>query len=134
MESIRHREVSKVLSNGQTLDAQGIDFTDKKVLFLRLDGEVDTTFDVHCPDPSVAFELQNQQHMDDFTCDKVCLIGDNLNIKMSLLVNHISKFLYSNGESRNMIISLSSKTFSRTGTQGDFDRLLEVLELVKQVV
>lgn len=133
MTELVHKEVTRILSSGEELEVQSIEFADKRLLFLRQDGEADTTFDVHAPNASMAFHLQVESN-DDFTCDKVCLIGDNLNIKLALLVNHVAKLLYGNRETRNLIISMSSKLFHTRQNNGDFDRLIEILELVKQVV
>jgi hypothetical protein len=136
MGSIRHQEVFETLQCGKELHVQSIEFTDKLVIFIREDGEVDTTFDVQTPDSGTMFQLRHQpdEGFGDFTSEKVCLVGDNTNIKLSLLVNHVSKLLYSNNESRNLIISMSSKIFHPTKDDDDFNKLIVVLELVKRVI
>ncbi|CEP24913.1 unnamed protein product [Cyberlindnera jadinii] len=136
MNEIQHKETVGHLPDGAEIEVQSIEFIDRRVLFIRVEGEADSTFDVQAPNSQLAFNLQYQNEDDDFSCEKVCLVGDSLNVKLSLLVNHLSKLLYMNRETRNLIISVSSKIFDtgKASSRGDFDRFISVLELVKKVL
>ncbi|KAH3680147.1 hypothetical protein WICMUC_000548 [Wickerhamomyces mucosus] len=125
-------ETSDKIDQQNELTVQIVDFADKKVVFIRFDGEIDTTFDVKAPDSRVMFELVSNPEMEDFMVEKQCLIGNNTEVKLSVVINQVAKLLYGRGETRNLVISLSSKIFARDDGK-DFDKIIMVLNLLKQL-
>lgn len=134
MYGFKGKEVSSEL-NGEEISIEVVDFTNKMILLIRKNGEVDTTFDVKAPDSQTFFAARSQADpFADFICDKTCLIGQSSNLKISILVNHIAKLIYSNNESRNLIITLSSKLFPKEDSKKDLDIIIEILSTLKKVL
>ncbi|ONH69087.1 Proteasome chaperone 3 [Cyberlindnera fabianii] len=129
------KTITEVLQ-GREISVQSVDFADKHLLFVRVDGEADTTFDVKAPDANTMLQLQlgGQSAAEDFTCEKTCLIGQNTNLKLGIAVNQIAKVLYTNSESRNLVISISSKLFASPSSGNEFETLVDLLQLVKRVI
>lgn len=130
------REATGNFDNGDEINVQSIDFVDKKIVFVKYNGEIDTTFDVQAPDTKSLYDMiPGSTASEEISYEKICLIGDNSNIKLAVMVNHIAKLLYVSSETKGLIVSLSSKVFmSKQPNQQDFDRLLFVLGLMKQII
>jgi hypothetical protein len=128
------KQTTKAL-NDIEVTVQVIDFSDKRVLFIKRNGEVDTTFDVKAPDSHTFYELKTLgEPLSDFICDKKCLIGNSTDLRLSILVNHLAKLLYTLNETRNLIITISSRLFDSKGSDNDLDIILGVLSVVKNVI
>lgn len=130
------KEVHKQLKEKDEIVVQTLDFVDKKIVFVRYNGEIDSTFDVQAPDSKSLYDIMASSTSScDFSHEKICLVGDNSNTKLAVLVNHIAKVIYSSNETKGLVISLSSKIFkSRDPNEEDFDVLLLVLDLVKKTI
>lgn len=127
-------EVAKIISSSVVLTVQSVSFQNKRILFIRYNGQIDTTFDVAVPDSSSLFELQSNPESENFRIEKNCLFGDNLNLKLSVLINQVSKLLYGRGgETRNLVVSLSSKLF-KIKEISDFDVIIFILQLLGKVL
>lgn len=128
------KEIHNTLENGDQISVQTVDFVDKKIIYVKYNGEIDSTFDVQAPDSKSLYDIiSNSTNSSDFSCEKTCLLGDNSNIKLSVIVNHIAKLVYTSNETRGLVISVSSKIFkSKESDKEDFDRLLLVLDLIKR--
>lgn len=130
------KEATERIGDGQEINVQSIDFVDRKIVFVKYNGEIDTTFDVQAPDSKSLYDMiSGSTASENVSYEKTCLIGDSSNIKTAVMVNHIAKLLYSSRETRGLIVSLSSKVFKdKEPNQQDFDRLLVVLEMVKKII
>lgn len=115
------------------ITVSSIGFADKRVLFIKKNGQVDTTFDITAPSSRTLFEINATNSMD-FVSDKQVLIGDSTNLKISVLINHVAKLLYTSQESRNLIISTSSRLFPQEPEEKDMGKMITILKLVKHVI
>ncbi|CCH44657.1 Proteasome chaperone 3 [Wickerhamomyces ciferrii] len=134
-DSVKYK--SQKTEDNHEISVQSLKFADKRVLFVKFDGEVDITYDVQAPDSKSLYDILSSSTIsNDFTCDKTCLMGDGSNIKVAVIINHIAKLLYSTSERTGLIISISSKLFKnqQTSNSKDFDILIQILSLIKEVI
>ncbi|KAH3680863.1 hypothetical protein WICPIJ_008076 [Wickerhamomyces pijperi] len=127
----------KQLTPSIELSVSSTEFQNKRIIFIKYNGQIDSTFDVSAPDSSTLFELQSNFESDTFMIEKKCLLGDNLDLKLSVLINHVSKLIYTKakgGEAKNLIVSLSSKLFKTDSGLSDFDVIILILQSLSEII
>lgn len=140
-----------------TEDAVGVQltsFTNKLVVFVRLNGEMDTSYRIPMPtetilgnmaglsDPSNPDDLKyDREHgLDNDVLDQtskiepVCILGDSSNYKMRVVCCQLALLLITSNkdETRDIILTASSKLFRGQLKDNDFETLYFVMGLVKE--
>lgn len=117
---------------GTPVTFQRVDFADKLILNIYVDGVIDTTFDV----PVSTRQLISGRALEPEALDiePVVLVGDPQNLKIQIVASQIAKVVLLLEWPRNMVLSIGSRWFGRESQEGDFERMMFVLEAVKELL
>lgn len=111
---------------------QKIEFEDKIVLNVLINGVMDTTFDLPLSTQST---INPSTQQEDLGVEPVVLVGDPHNIKLQVIAGQIGKLVQQLRNPRNVILTIGSRYFGRGDvSEGDFDKLMFVLDQVKQLI
>lgn len=114
------REVVQRYS-GATVTFQRISYEDKTVLNVLVDDVMDTTFDIPL------------EGLSELGAEPVLLVGDPLNLKIQVIAAQIGKVAATKTH-KGVILTIGSRWFGSETQDGDFEKLMFVLENVKLVL
>ncbi|KAF3990922.1 hypothetical protein FT663_00858 [Candidozyma haemuli var. vulneris] len=127
------KDISCKGPDGADFEFQRVSFEDKLVINILIDGVMDTSFDLPLS-TSKAIDSSVLTSEDSLGVEPVVLVGDPHNLKLQVVAGQIGKVVYSSGNRRNVILSMGSRWFGRETQDGDFEKLMFVLEKVKEVL
>lgn len=113
---------------------QLIEFDDKIILNVMINGIVDTTLDIPMPTQShINDPLQDEQSLG---VEPVVLLGDPHNIKIQVVASQIGKVVQLLRRPRNIILSIASRYFGKGDVtqDGDFEKVMFVVQHVKELL
>mmetsp|Transcript_7152 Transcript_7152/g.9053 ORF Transcript_7152/g.9053 Transcript_7152/m.9053 type:complete len:142 (+) Transcript_7152:894-1319(+) len=113
-----------------------IEFNDKIILNVQINGVMDTTFDIPVSSKSSINAYSNISNSEDGGLEPVILIGDHSNLKIQVVASQIGKVVLASSEPKNLILSIGSKWFGKGNEtdENDFNKLMFVLDNVKQLL
>lgn len=127
--------VSRETNFGKTqLHVILFNYADKYILNVLVDDVMDTTLDL----PISSHGAINQQlhNEEDLAIEPQLLVGDPANLKIQIVAAQIGKVIMTLAYPKNTVLTIGSRWFG-SGTEtreGDFEKLMVVLEAVKGVL
>lgn len=112
---------------------QKIPFADKLIVNIAVNDVMDTTFDL----PLSTANSISINTFDDETLlgvEPVVLLGDPHNLKLQVIAAQIGKVIHQLSDRKNVILTIGSKWFGKEQQDGDFEKLMFVLEHVKKLL
>ncbi|CDK29018.1 unnamed protein product [Kuraishia capsulata CBS 1993] len=129
--SDNHTQVIDTYENNE-ISAQIIEFQDKSVIHLALNGEKDTTIDIPLPlTPGIKLASESTSSR----ISPVVLLGNQQNLKTMVMANQIGTLFYTfSPEPKNLILITSSKLWNEKddASNADFQKLAFILGLLKR--
>lgn len=133
MESQGHKELTAKYADAE-FNFQMIEFDNKIILNVMVNGIVDTTLDIPLSaHASINSQLQDE---DSLGVEPIVLLGDPRNIKIQVIASQIGKLVQLLKNPRNVILSIGSRWFgtAQEAQDGDFEKLIFVTLHVKQLL
>jgi proteasome chaperone 3 len=113
-----------------------LEFDDRIIFNIQINGIMDTTFDLPINSKQV-INLQSGSitNDDDIVAglEPVILVGNHANLKIQIIATQLSK-LFINYSSKPVILSIASKWFGHDLDNSDFDKLMWVSNQVKTLL
>lgn len=125
-------EIQGTAPDGALFRFYKVDFVDKLVVGIVVDGVMDALFDLPLSTLKVIDEGVMKE--DSLGVEPVVLVGDPQNLKLQVVAGQIGKVIYSLGNRKNVILSMGLRWWGRDTEEGDFDKLVFVLEKVRALV
>lgn len=129
---IKPTEIQGTAPDGAGFRFYKVDFVDKLVVGIVVDGVMDALFDLPLSTLKVIDEGVMKE--DSLGVEPVVLVGDPQNLKLQVVAGQIGKVIYSLGNRKNVILSMGLRWWGRETEEGDFDKLVFVLEKVRELV
>lgn len=122
-------------NNGTNFNFQKIEFADKIIVNVLIDGVMDTTFDIPLSTHS-AINRSTQLEEIDLSVEPIVLVGNPHNIKLQVIASQIGKVVQQLRNPRNVILAMGSRYFGKGDetADGDFEKLMFVLEQIKALM
>lgn len=102
-----------------------LELADKIIFNIRINNIMDTTFDI----PSNSKNVINDDSSG--TIEPIILVGNHLNLKIQIVATQLSK-VFAMYSPKSVILTIASKWFGQELEDGDFDKLMWLLDQVKQ--
>lgn len=118
---------------GAQFTFHSVQFEDKLVLNILIDGIMDTSFDLPLLTPK-AIDFLSLSNDESLGVEPIVLVGDPNNLKIQVVAAQIGKVVYLMGNRKNVILTLGSRWFGRDTADGDFEKLMFVVSKVKELL
>lgn len=133
-------EVSKSLFKRYDADHEllfhRLEWDDKIVLNIQINGLMDTTFDIPVSTRAAVNSIHRIQSEEDLNIEPIILVGNHSNLKIQVVASQIGKLVLQLENPKNVILSIGSRWFGKgdESNPDDFDKLVFVLAGVKEVL
>lgn len=126
--------VSKYEGDNVEVEFHKIEFDDKVIINIKIDGAMDSTFDVPMSNKALMAAGDSRVELD-LGIEPVVLVGDSGNTKLQIVATQVGKVVATSGRPKNTILSVGSRWFGKgdESSEDDFTKLLFVLENVKKL-
>lgn len=113
-----------------------IEFQDKIILNVQINGVMDSTFDIPISSSSSINVYSRIKNGETSGVEPVILIGDHNNLKIQVVASQIGELVLASANPKNLLLSIGSKWFGKgdEADDKDFDRLMFVLDNVKKIL
>lgn len=118
-------------NDGHEFLFQWVEAADKGVFNVIIDGGMDSTFDIAIP-TRLTMNL-DAGLADTVSVDPVLIVGDHSNLKAQIVAGEIGKMVISL-KKKPLVVSMATKWFGSDVQEGDFERLMWVLQKVKETL
>lgn len=133
-------EFSKLLSKRYDAEHEllfhRLEWDDKIVLNIQVNGLMDTTFDIPVSTKAAVNSIHRIESEDELNIEPVILVGNHQNLKIQVVAAQIGKLVFQLENPKNVILSIGSRWFGKgdESAPDDFEKLVFVLAGVKEVL
>lgn len=110
-----------------------IQFKDTTILNIHCNGVIDTTFEIPLLDFNQSLNFSMLTNNDCENIEPLLIMGDTKNIKSFVIASQIGKLFKSFGQTNPIILSIGLKWFNDDKTVDDFEKVLFLLNSVKDL-
>lgn len=129
---VKPKEIQATAPDGAEFRFYSVSFADKLVVGIVIDGVMDALFDL--PLSTLKAIDESVLKEDSLGVEPVVLVGDPQNLKLQVVAGQIGKALYSLGNRKNVILNMGLRWWGRDTQDGDFEKLMFVLEKLRELV
>ena len=122
--------------DGSVFTFHKIEFEDRMVLNIQIEGIMDTTFRIPVSTRAFINSYINEEGDNDLGIEPRIIVGNHKNIKMTVVATQIGKVVQLSKRPKEVILSVGSKWFGKGDEVGenDFQKLMFILENVKMIL
>lgn len=133
-------EFSKCITDryedGSVLTFHKIEFDDRLILNIQIEGIMDTTFKVPMSTKAFINSYVSEDADNDLGIEPQIIVGDHQNVKMTIITTQIGKAVQLSKRPKEVILSIGSRWFGKGDevSEDDFPKLVFILENIKKVL